>query len=127
MGCKIFGPRDHVHHHVGAEESSCFYFPTLQLAELAKHCESFVARAARIEVNDVDAPLHRHEGATIVFITAGSGTFKTAEGERVVNVGDVVYVPPMTPHLSIADPHTTMIEWVVYIGEESDVQKSLPV
>src|SRR5207237_923554 len=98
---------DYIHHHSGTEESSCFYFPALALADLAAmHGGKFVARAARIEVTDVDDELHQHAGATIVFITSGSGIFRSAEGEQKIRAGDVVYMPPMTSHLSVADKDT---------------------
>ncbi len=73
------------------------------------------------------AKLHKHPGATIAFITAGSGTFRTLEGDVPVRSGDVIYIPEDTPHLSLADKDTTMIEWIVYFGEENDVQTLIEV
>ena len=74
-----------------------------------------------------EAKLHKHAGATFVIVTSGSGTFRDENGVRVVRQGDMIYVPPDTPHLSIADKKTTMIEMVVYIGESGDMQASLSV
>jgi quercetin dioxygenase-like cupin family protein len=129
MKCKVYGPRSHYDHSVGAGGSNCFYFPVLALDDLARVCgEQLVARAARIEVtDDANAPLHKHKGATIVFIVAGSGTFRTENNvHQLVEAGYTVYVPPMTAHLSVAADNTTMIEWVVYLGHKEDMQESVP-
>jgi len=123
--CVVIGPRDHAHHHVGEEESSCFYFAEHSLETLV--VRSLVGRFCRIEVSDKEAKLHKHAGATFVIVTSGSGTFRDENGVRVVRQGDMIYVPPDTPHLSIADKKTTMIEMVVYIGESGDMQASLSV
>ena len=69
-----------------------------------------------------DAKLHEHLGATIAFITSEAGRFLFADGERPVRAGDVLYIPPRTPHLSVAHGGTTMTEWIVYLGAKDDVQ-----
>jgi mannose-6-phosphate isomerase-like protein (cupin superfamily) len=120
-GCKVLRPPDFDQQYVGKEGSSCFYYKPFDI--LGRY-----VRFCRIEVKDKKAPLHKHEGATLVLVTAGSGIFKKESGRSVrVRQGDMIYVPPNTAHLSIADKNTTMIEHVVYIGDEGDRQKSVPV
>ena len=116
-------------HHSGNEGSSCFYFPAVSLKDFAQSCLSslkhgggFYGRFARIEVTDKQGPLHAHPGATFVVITAGRGYFLTRKLEYILGPGDMIYVPPGTPHLSVAIPHTTMIEHIVYLGEKHDRQ-----
>lgn len=107
-------------------DASCFYFPSIEIGDLAEELSNrnspFVARPGRIEVTDKDGPLHYHEGATIVFITSGYGTIRFAEGSTEVRTGDIVLLPPRTQHLSIAASGTTMIEHIVFLGEEGDLQ-----
>lgn len=130
-GCEIYGPNDYSEHHVGSEDSSCFYFAPFNLSPLVESLKAagagIACRAARIEVTDKLDALHAHEGLTVVFIAAGSGIFKTKEGDIAVRAGDWVVVPPNTPHLSIADPHTVMPEMLVYIGAANDRQASVSV
>jgi mannose-6-phosphate isomerase-like protein (cupin superfamily) len=123
----VISPTDHTeHHHVGSERSSCFYYPTWNLSLLPSG--NNVVRPGRIEVSDTEAELHQHAGVTIVFIASGSGVFKSTDsGNEKVRAGDMIIIPPMSPHLSVADKGTTMIEWIVYLGEQDDIQKSLPV
>lgn len=127
--CVVLKATEHAHSHVGNEESGCFYWEPLPVHDLAQSFKEkggeFTVRAARIEVKDTEVGLHKHEGATIAFITAGAGMFKTSEGDVSVQTGDVIYIPAMTPHLSIADKGTVMIEHIVYLGGESDWQASL--
>jgi mannose-6-phosphate isomerase-like protein (cupin superfamily) len=42
--------------------------------------------------------LHKHPYAEIFFVLEGEGTFSDGTGERVVGAGEVVIVPPDTPH-----------------------------
>ncbi len=86
-----------------------------------------VARAARIEVKDTEVDMHQHRGAVIAFITAGNGFLKTKVGEMKLKQGDIIYIPEMTPHLSIADKGTVMIEHIVYLALKEDWQESFPV
>ncbi len=126
--CFVLQSTEYLHHHVGTEKSECFYFQAMGLARVArKYGTRFVGRAARIEVSDTEDALHQHAGATIVFITSGEGFFKMKGGPHKVGEGDIIYVPPMTPHLSIAKKGTRMIELVVYLGDIEDMQISLPV
>jgi homogentisate 1,2-dioxygenase len=129
-GCHVYGPGDHVAHHTGSEESSCFYFAPFALDDMAAEMKaagkSLTVRMARIEVQDKDDILHQHDGLTLVEITAGFGMFKTLEGDIQVRTGDKIVVPPHTPHLSIAAPGTVMHEQVVYIGAHDDRQASRP-
>ncbi|MEK9154274.1 MAG: AraC family ligand binding domain-containing protein [Patescibacteria group bacterium] len=89
--------------------------------------ESIGGRAIRIEVVDTKIEQHAHDGATFVIVGSGSGIFRCADADFKIRAGDIIYVPPNTAHLSIADEHTTMTEWVVYLGAEHDPQISLPV
>ena len=132
--CIVIRPGGHAHHHLGDESSSCFYNEAFDLSSqasaLATAGEKFVAWTGRIEVKDDDSTgLHQHPGTTIALITAGSGIFKMVEDGEIVDVrvnhGDLIIVPPNTPHLSIADPDTTMIEHITYLGAESDRQTSI--
>ena len=109
-------------HHIGNEESECFYFDPVILPRIAMQKRDLYGRFARIEVKDKITPLHAHPGATFVVITAGCGIFMTEDGEYPVSPGDMVYVSPKTLHLSVALPHTTMIEHIVYIGAANDRQ-----
>ena len=125
--CVVIRPNDFVRHHVGEERSSCFYFEPFALdAMVMAHGRSLTAHPARIEVSDQDAPLHKHAGVTIAFITAGQGVFRSPDGAVRVGTNDIIIVPPFTPHLSVADTGTTMIEHVVYLGAYSDNQGSIP-
>ena len=118
--CTVLKANEYMHQHVGSEQSGCFYFSALDIPAGA------VARAARIEVRDTDDVLHQHRGAVVAFITAGNGIFKTKEGNISVATGDTIYIPAMTPHLSIADKGTVMIEHIVYLGPANEWQDSLP-
>jgi mannose-6-phosphate isomerase-like protein (cupin superfamily) len=42
--------------------------------------------------------LHTHPYGELFFVLAGEGTFSDGESERVVGPGEVVIVPPETPH-----------------------------
>ena len=42
--------------------------------------------------------LHQHPYAELFFVLEGEGTFSDGNHERVVGVGEVVIVPPDTPH-----------------------------
>jgi mannose-6-phosphate isomerase-like protein (cupin superfamily) len=138
MTIQIIKATDPGEHHVGNEDSSCFYFSPISLAHHAYVCMALFAnngrkddggywgRFARIEVADKVTPLHAHPGATFVIITAGCGIFMTEDGNHEVSPGDMIYVAPGTPHLSVAIPHTTMIEHIVYLGERLDRQSLLP-
>lgn len=120
--CTVLKANEYAHEYVGSEQSGCFYFASLDLSSLPARS---VARAARIEVRDTDDALHQHRGAVVAFITAGNGMFKTKEGDIPVRTGDTIYIPPMTPHLSLADKGTVMIEHIVYLGAKDDWQESL--
>lgn len=125
-GCLLFSPNDREHYHTGSEESGCFYFPALPLGPLMG-TGGASARAARIEVKDKDDDLHMHKGAVIAFISAGSGVFKTCEGIVDVRQGDIIYIPPLTAHLSVAERNTVMIEHIVYLSSADDMQESIAV
>lgn len=129
--CLIIRARDFVSHLVGDEDSGCFYFPFQGLDALTASVtgagKQFGAHPARIEVRDKETALHAHAGMTIALITAGSGVFRDASGECEVRTGDWIIVPPLTPHLSIADAGTVMIEHIVYLGAEDDMQASISV
>lgn len=57
-----------------------------------------------ISILFVDAPpgrgpgMHRHEYEEIIIVQEGSGTFTSGDEEREVRAGEVVVVPPDTPH-----------------------------
>lgn len=127
-GCQVFKPNDYIEHHIGTENSSCFYFTPFSLAplveELLRSGKALTGRVARIEVTDTEDQMHQHEGATIVYIAFGSGIFKTLEGDVSVQAGDWVYIPPNTPHLSVAAKGTTMPEVGLYLGAPLDRQGS---
>jgi mannose-6-phosphate isomerase-like protein (cupin superfamily) len=42
--------------------------------------------------------LHKHPYAELFFVLAGEGTFSDGTHQRVVGPGEVVIVPPETPH-----------------------------
>src|SRR5437762_11834411 len=42
--------------------------------------------------------LHQHPYAELFFVLEGKGTFSDGESERAVGAGEVVSVPPETPH-----------------------------
>jgi mannose-6-phosphate isomerase-like protein (cupin superfamily) len=42
--------------------------------------------------------LHQHPYAELFFVLEGEGTFSDGSHERVVGAGEVVIVPPDTPH-----------------------------
>src|SRR5688572_29793991 len=85
-GVKVFRPNYPAGHSIA--DASCFYFPFLELAELlqelAHEGQDITALPGRIEVSDKSGPLHYHNGATIVFITAGYGLIRTAKGNIAV-------------------------------------------
>lgn len=128
--CTVLRADEHEKHRVGEEQSGCFYFSPLGISSLVdslkKEGKDASVRAARIEVTDTDVELHKHPGAVVAFITAGRGIFKTTEGDLRVQEGDVIYIPENTPHLSIADKGTVMIEHIVYISDPEDMQVSMP-
>ncbi len=131
MQCFVFKP-DYLatHYHAGSGDAQCFYLPPFNISELhsaiAKDGGRMIARHGRIEVTSQDDELHAHPGLTFVTIVAGSGVFRTAEGDHKVRAGDKLIIPPNVLHLSVADTHTTMIEDIVYIGAEYDVQSMVP-
>jgi mannose-6-phosphate isomerase-like protein (cupin superfamily) len=42
--------------------------------------------------------LHKHPYAELFFVLEGEGTFSDGESERTVGPGEIVIVPPDTPH-----------------------------
>ena len=42
--------------------------------------------------------LHKHPYAELFFVLEGEGTFTDGENERTVGPGEIVIVPPDTPH-----------------------------
>jgi hypothetical protein len=124
--CIIIRPDGYVHHYVGNEKSSCFQYPPIPLAEfaavLAAQSDEFTAHQVHIEVTSTEVDLHRHAGWTTVLITAGRGIFRDEAGDHPVFTGDRVIIPPNTLHLSIAAPHTIMIEDGIYFGGRNDRQ-----
>jgi len=103
-------------HHRQAADANCFYFDPIEVAV------KLVARPGRIEVSDKDGPLHYHDGATIIFITSGSGMIKTETGDIPVKTGDIILIPPLTKHLSVATHGTELFEEIVYISNVNDIQ-----
>ncbi len=43
-------------------------------------------------------PLHRHEFAELMIVTAGAAAHVTAQGRYLIAAGDVFFVPPEQPH-----------------------------
>jgi len=59
----------------------------------------------------VPAPGHMHPHAEEVFIIIrGTGAFQLGDEQYRIKAGDVIYVPPGTPHLMICGPKDEEIE-----------------
>jgi quercetin dioxygenase-like cupin family protein len=48
---------------------------------------------------------HRHDGAKILFCVEGSITFRTADGDTELRVGDRLDLPVGTIHSAVVGPH----------------------
>ena len=112
--------------HYQITDASCFYFPILPLQGLIQAVQQekkeLVALPGRIEVSDKNGSLHYHHGVTIAFITAGFGIVKTLSKDIPIRTGDIILIPSMARHLSIAAQGTTMTEHIVFLGAKDDLQ-----
>lgn len=119
--CKIYKPDQYELKNIGIEESECYYFPELMVGST-----NVAVRAARIEVKDIDSPIHKHPGATISYIVSGSGFLKTEDGNKPIKAGDVVYIPSMEIHTFVADKNIIMVTQMIYMSEKGDIQDYIP-
>lgn len=114
--------------------ANCFFFPSMNIENLFRDADEslneIAVRPGRVEVSDLLAPLHSHDGFTVAFVASGYGKFKTIDlvhsgigeifhfekKEYEIRAGDVLLIPPNVLHLSIAAPKTTMVEHSIFIG-----------
>ncbi len=127
----VFQDRDgHEHQEMGTGNSSCFYDQEVDItdfaAELIRQKKRIVVRTGRIEVSDEVEPLHAHAGYTFGFVLSGAGRIMGEKGKKYLGPGDRFAFGPRIPHLSVADPHRTLIEGIVFIGEAGDRQGIVP-
>jgi quercetin dioxygenase-like cupin family protein len=54
--------------------------------------------------------LHEHpHSAEVVYVISGAGRVRSHDGDIRVSPGDVVLIPPQTPHATLPDPDTPMM------------------
>ena len=61
--------------------------------------------------------LHQHPYAELFFVLEGEGTFSDGESERVVGPGEVVIVPPETPHAFVNNGSGRLRQIDVHLSE----------
>ena len=60
--------------------------------------------------------LHKHPYAELFFVLEGEGTFSDGTSERVVGPGEVVIVPPQTPHAFVNNGNERLRQIDVHLG-----------